>query len=161
MDSLLAHCGDLPVVTIEAGAVLIEQDTQPDGLYVLVEGEMTIERDDIPFARVDTPGAVFGEMSAVLGSPATATVRAAVPSTLRMTDDPIGFLTDNAGAALVVLRSASSRLDNLTKYLADVKRQYSDLAGHLGMVDDVLNVLVHYQAPPTRTGSAREPDPDY
>lgn len=161
MESLLAHCADLPVVTVEPGTILIEQDTRPDGLYVLVEGELTIERNGIPFARVDTPGAVFGEMSAVLGSPATATVRAAATSTLRMTTDPIGFLTDNAGAALVVLRAASSRLDSLTRYLADVKRQYSDLAGHLGMVDGVLNVLVHAQVPEIRTGSAREPDPDF
>ncbi len=161
MDGLLAHCTDLPLVTVEPDSVLIEQDTDPAALYVLVEGALVIERDGIPFARIDSPGAVFGEMSAVLGGPATATVRAQGRSTLRVADDPIAFLTDNAGAALAVLRTASARLDNLTKYLADVKRQYSDREGHLGMVDEVLNVLVHHQPGPARPGSARDPEPDF
>jgi CRP-like cAMP-binding protein len=120
-----------------------------------------VERDGIPFARIDTPGAVFGEMAAVLGQTATATARVSEISTFRVADDPIAFLSDRPGAALEVLRLAATRLDGLTRYLSDVKRQYADLAGHLGMVDDVLNVLVHHQPRPVRPGSAREPDPDY
>ena len=43
---------------------------------MLVSGQVVVEHDGVPFARIDTPGAVFGEMSAVLDRPATATVRA-------------------------------------------------------------------------------------
>jgi CRP/FNR family transcriptional regulator, cyclic AMP receptor protein len=74
---LLNLCAGLPMVWTPAGGVLIEQGERPDRLMVLVDGEVTIERDGTPLARVDTPGAVFGEMSVVLGNPATATVRAA------------------------------------------------------------------------------------
>ena len=161
MDGLLAHCADLPTVTIAAGECLIEQGAPAGALYVLVEGALVVERDGIPFARIDTPGAVFGEMAAVLGQTATATARVSETSTFRVADDPIAFLSDRPGAALEVLRLAATRLDGLTRYLSDVKRQYADLAGHLGMVDDVLNVLVHHQPRPVRPGSAREPDPDY
>jgi CRP-like cAMP-binding protein len=161
MNGLLSYCADLPTTTVDAGEVLIHQDHDAGALYVLVEGALVIERDGVPFARIDTPGAVFGEMAAVLGQQATATVRVTETSTFRVADDPIAFLTDRPGAALEVLRLAATRLDALTRYLADVKRQYADLAGHLGMVDDVLNVLVHHQPRPARPGSAREPDPDY
>jgi CRP/FNR family transcriptional regulator, cyclic AMP receptor protein len=161
MDGLLAHCADLPMVTIAAGECLIEQGAEAGALYVLVEGALVVERDGIPFARIDTPGAVFGEMAAVLGQTATATARISETSTFRVADDPIAFLTDRPGAAIEVLRLAATRLDGLTRYLSDVKRQYADLAGHLGMVDDVLNVLVHHQPRPVRPGSAREPDPEY
>ena len=161
MTGLLAHCADLPMTTVSAGECLIEQGRDPGALFVLIEGALVVERDGVAFARIDTPGAVFGEMSAVLGQRATATARVTETSTFRVAADPIAFLTDRPGAALEVLRTAASRLDALTRYLADVKRQYADLAGHLGMVDDVLNVLVHHQPAPVRPGSAREPEPDY
>ena len=76
-DPLLAAAADLPLETIPAGGVLIEEGTDPGRLLVLVSGEVTVERDGVPFARIDRPGAIFGEMSAVLGQPATATARAA------------------------------------------------------------------------------------
>ena len=161
MDGLLAQCADLPTKTIDAGECLIEQGHDPGPLYVLVEGALVIERDGVAFARIDTPGAVFGEMAAVLGQQASATARVTEMSTFRVAEDPIAFLTERPGAALEVLRIAATRLDALTRYLADVKQQYADLAGHLGMVDQVLNVLVHHHSEPVRPGSAREPDPDY
>ena len=58
------------------------------------------------------------------------------------------FLTAHPGAALAVLRTTASRLDGLTHYLVDVKQQFSDAGGHLGMVDQILDQLVHHQAPP-------------
>ena len=97
----------------------------------------------------------------MLGQPATATARASAACSVRVAADPAAFLTERPGAALAALRIAASRIDNLTKYLTDVKKQYADLTGHLGMVDTVLNALVHHQTRPVQTGSAREPDPEY
>ena len=51
--------------------------------------------------------------------------------------------------------------DGLTHYLVDVKQQFSDAGGHLGMVDQILDQLVHHQAPPRTTGSARDPEGDH
>ena len=161
MTDLLALAADLPLRTVPATETLIQEGTRPTRMYVLESGAVEIEQAGVPFARIDTPGAVFGEMSAVLDQTATATARVTETSTFRVADDPIAFLTDRPGAAIAVLRLAAVRLDALTRYLSDVKRQYADLAGHLGMVDDVLNVLVHHQPRPVRPGSAREPDPDY
>ena len=161
MDDLLDDCRDLPLVDVAEGALIIEQGQAPGAFLVLVEGAVTIERDGIAFARIDTPGALLGEMSVVLGEPATASVRAATLCTLRRADDGLGFLGDHPAAALAVARTVSTRLDLLTKYLIDVKRQFADRDGHLGMVDQVLDVLVHHHAPPVRPGSARLPDPEY
>ena len=76
MTDLLAFSADLPVETVPAGTVLIAEGSRPARMMVLVSGEVVVEHDGIPFARIDTPGAVFGEMSVVLDRPATATVRA-------------------------------------------------------------------------------------
>lgn len=161
MENLLSLASDLPIVALDPGAVLIEQGSRPGALYVLVEGSLEIEHGGQAFATIDAPGALFGEMSAVLDQPATATVRARTGCRLHVAADPLAFLTDRPGAALAALRTAASRLDSLTQYLSDVKRQFADMSGHLGMVDDVLNVLVHYQPTEVRSGSARDADLDY
>lgn len=77
MTEFLAFCTDVPKVTVPAGEVLIESGAVPAQMYVLTSGSVTIERDGVPFARIDTAGAVFGEKSVVLDRPATAPVRAA------------------------------------------------------------------------------------
>ena len=97
-------------------------------------------------------------MSVVLDKPATATVRAASDVEVRVVDDPLAFLAERPGAALAVLRMTAARLDGLTQYLVDVKQQFADAEGHLGMVDQILDTLVHHQAAPTRPGSARDPE---
>ena len=161
MDDLLSLASELPVESLPSGAVLIEEGAAPGRLYVLRSGSVTIERDGVAFARIQAPGAVFGEMSVVLGKPATATVRASSELEVHVAHDAELFLTDNPGAALAVLRTTASRLDNLTQYLVDVKSQFADLEGHLGMVDAILDTLVNHQAPQARTGSARDPEGDH
>lgn len=161
MTNLLAFVSALPVEIIPSGGVVITEGTHPGRMLVLASGAVVVEHDGVAFARIDVPGAVFGEMSAVLDRPATATVRAVEDVTVHVVDDPIAFLTDQPGAALTVLQTTASRLDGLTQYLVDVKRQFADAAGHLGLVDQILDVLVHHQGPRATTGSARDPEGDH
>jgi len=155
---LLELCADLPEEATPAGEVLIAEGTTPGRMLVLVSGSVTVERDGVALARIDTPGAVFGEMSAVLDKPATATLRAESPARVRVIDDPQTFLTEQPGVALAVLRMTAARLDGLTQYVADVKAQLAGSEGHLGMVGQILDTLVHHQAPPVRPGSVRDPE---
>jgi CRP-like cAMP-binding protein len=158
---LLSLSSQLPLETIADGEVLIEEGAPPGRLLVLAAGHVVVEHGGVPFARIDSPGAVFGEMSAVLDRPATATVRAVGEVQVRVADDPVSFLTDHPGAALTVLRTTASRLDGMTRYLVDVKRQLADAGGHLGLVDQILDTLVHHQGPAASTGSARDPEGDH
>jgi CRP/FNR family cyclic AMP-dependent transcriptional regulator len=158
---LLSLTADLPTVTVPEGVVVVEEGAPAGRMLVMVSGSVLIEHDDVPFARIDSPGAVFGEMSVVLDRPATATVRAAQETVLRVVEDPIGFLSDHPGAALAVLRATASRLDGMTQYLVDVKRQFADAGGHLGMVDAILDQLLHHQGPRPQPGSARDPEGDH
>ena len=160
-DPLLDTSDDLPRETVPAGTVLIEEGTDPGRLLILEAGEVIVERDGVPFARIDRPGAVFGEMAAVLRQPATATARAATEVRVRVATDPEAFLTDRPGAALAVLRVTAARLDRMTQYLVDVKAQFAEQDGHLGMVGSILDTLVHHQGPTARTGSARDPEGDH
>lgn len=163
MTDLLDYAARLPLTTVPAGEVLLEEGSAPGRMYVLAAGSVQIERDGVPFARITAPGSVFGEMSYVLDKPATATVRATTDIDVHVVEDPGAFLAENPGAALAVLRTTAARLDGLTQYLVDVKAQFAGeaAAGHLGMVDQILDTLVHHQAPAARTGSARDPEGDH
>ncbi len=161
MDDLLTLSANFPIQNVAAGEILITEGIRPSTMMVLVSGAVIVEHDGVAFARIDKPGSVFGEMSVVLERPATATVRAVEDVQVHVIADPVDFLTAQPGAALAVLRMTASRLDGLTHYLVDVKTQFADAAGHLGLVDKILDQLVHHQGPPARTGSARDPDGDH
>ena len=159
VDDLLALCADLPREQVAAGDVLIAEGAPPGAMFVLVSGTVVVERDGTAFARVDFPGAVFGEMSWVLDRPATA--RAAGDVVVHRVSDPARFFRERPEAALGVLRMTAARLDGLTQYLVDVKRQFAGNEDHTAMIGRILDSLVHHQAPRPRPGSARDPDGDH
>ena len=156
--SLLDHASRLPLRSLAAGETLITEGEAVSSLYVLARGTVVVERDGVAVARIDTPGAMFGEMSMLLASPATATVRCETDTDVRVADNPQRFLTDEPAAALEVARVLAGRVDGLTQYLVDVKQQYSDLDGHLGMLDTVLGALTFGQRQRSRPGSVRDPE---
>lgn len=161
MDDLLELCADLPEEHLAAGDVLIPEGSSPGAMFVLVSGRVVIERDGTAFAQIDFPGAIFGEMSWVLDQPATATARAAGDVVVHRIADPAGFLRERPDAAVNILRMTAARLDGLTQYLVDVKRQFSGNDDHSGMIGKIVDSLVHHQAPRPRTGSARDPEGDH
>jgi len=161
MTEMLELAADLPVLAVPAGDTIIDEGSSSGRMYVLATGSVTVERDGVAFARIAVPGAIFGEMAVVLRQPATATVRAATDVEVHVVDDPETFLIERPGAALSVLRMTASRLDGLTQYLVDVKAQFADEQGHLGMVGEIVDTLINHQAPAVRTGSVRDPEGDH
>jgi|ERR1017187_22796 CRP-like cAMP-binding protein len=129
------------------GDVVMEQESASGSLLVLIKGEVEILRDNVRVARASAPGAVFGEMSVLLGGAHSATVRVLKPSSFAIIENPRQFLESSADASLHVAKLLASRLDALNKYLVDVKEQYEG-HDHMGMVDEVLETLMHRQPRP-------------
>lgn len=142
MGTVLDLVADSPRHSVGAGTVVLEQGQSDAPLLVLIEGEVEILRDDVRVARITEPGAVLGEMSALLGTVCTASVRTLAPSTFARLEDPEKFLRSSPEVTLHVARLLARRLDSLNKYLVDVKAQYEG-HDHLGMVDEVLETLMH------------------
>jgi CRP/FNR family cyclic AMP-dependent transcriptional regulator len=156
--AMLESSARLPTQAFAAGDIAIAQG-QPSGrLLVLVEGSVVVERDGIAFARVSGPGAVFGEMSIVLGRPASATVRCEVDSMFRVAEDGAAWLNASPDVAMDLLRINAARVDALSGYLVDIRRQYAEHGTHLEMLDQVLGSLMHHQTAPSRPGSVRDPE---
>ncbi len=144
MSNLLELIESCPRREFAVGEVVLEQGAPASVLLVLVEGEVEVLRDETRVARSSDRGAIFGEMSVLLGAPCTATVRAVKPSVFAVVNEPDRFLRESPGAARQVAVLLARRLDALNRYLIDVKRQYEG-HDHLNMVDDVLDTLMHRQ----------------
>jgi CRP-like cAMP-binding protein len=144
---------------LPAGTVLLKQGDRSGKLYVLLEGTIEVKREETLVAVVDEPGAMFGEMSALLDIDHTANVVAATPVTVYLFDDAAKFLQSDPAVALTVARKLAQRLNTVTTYLVDIKRQYAGHSNHLGMVSQVLASLVYQQAEEFTPGSDRDPGP--
>lgn len=128
-----------------AGEVLMIQGEPHHTLLVLKEGAVEIIKDDVRVARCREPGSVFGELSLLLGSPHTATVRTTQPSEFYVVEDPASFLQSHPDASLELCRLLARRIDSLNRYLVDIKHQFQEQEGHMSMIGDVLDTLMHHQ----------------
>lgn len=110
--------------TVEAGRVVIAQGQKGDGLYLLLHGQCTpvLRRHDgqeTSFSPL-REGDVFGEISLLLGQPASATVRADTPcQVLRMGREPFEqYLASQPKVRAALMRVGTERLLQHSKVLA-------------------------------------------
>jgi len=157
--AVLANTGDLETVDLDAGHVLIAEGPTSKVLYILVEGAVEVLRGETRVALIDEPGAVFGEVSALLGRPHSATVRAMTPVRVHRITDAANFLQQRPDIVFHIARILAGRLVDATTYLADLRQQFAGRDDHFGMVDEVLESLVNQQASITPTGPSQKSDP--
>ncbi|MEY2451876.1 MAG: family transcriptional regulator, cyclic receptor protein [Acidimicrobiaceae bacterium] len=146
---------------LEPGETLIAQGDALDTLYELRSGTLEILSGST-LVRVEAePGALLGEMSLLLDQPASATVRARTEAVVVEVANARERLASDPDFTMALARLLARRLDSLTGYLADLRRQYSDHDGGLGMIDEVLASLAHATPIDIEPGSEREPDAPY
>jgi cAMP-dependent protein kinase regulator len=117
--------------TVEAGRVIIEQGQKGDGLYLLLQGQCTplFRHPDGRQTAVASlrEGDVFGEISLLLGQPASATVRADTPCHLLwLGREPFEkHILSQPGVRAALMRLGTERLLQVSKLL-------SGRAAHVG-----------------------------
>ena len=161
MQELLHLATDAPRREFAAGERVLTDGEPVHALFVLVDGSLRIEKAGVLVAQVREPGASVGEMSLLLGVSATADVVAGERTTLAIIDDARSVLESDIRLPLALARLLAARLQVMTTYLADLKNQYADHEGGLGMVDTVLGALMRNGGARSTLGSARDPDPEY
>jgi CRP-like cAMP-binding protein len=144
VNPILELLKDHEIRRLAPGDMLMEHGAKAGILFVLVEGAIEVRKGDVVVDFVREPGAVFGEISVLLDTGHSADVRAAEPSALYVIENPREYLREHPDFHLHVSELIARRLGALVKYLADVKQQYEG-HDHLGMVDQVLETLVHRQ----------------
>jgi len=82
--AVLQRIATLPLATYQAGETVLAAGTKTGRLLILRKGVVTIEKEGTMIAKVTEPGAVFGELSALLNQPHTADVRTLETSEFRV-----------------------------------------------------------------------------
>lgn len=159
--TVLALCSGWPVQQLAAGATLLRQGTRSDRLFVLRTGAVDVLRDGVRVVRIAEAGAFLGEMAVVLGSAATADVVVAQDCEVHVLDAAAGTATRDPALMLAIAQLLARRLQAVTTYLADIKRQYADTDTHLAVMDQVLARLMELQPAAVAPGSERHDTPDY
>ncbi len=144
MSVIFTALRDHAVRQFAPGENLLQQGDSTGLLFVMIEGAVEVLKDGTIVATSKEPGAIFGDLSAILGVPHTATVQVVRPSRFHVVTDPRAFLERNPVACLHLCDLLARRLDAVNKYLVNVKQQFAG-HDHLGMVDDVLDTLMHRQ----------------
>lgn len=162
MSSVLALCGAYPQLRIAAGSTLIHEAVPNDRLYVLRSGSFDVVRNTVRVVRIQEPGAFLGEISAVLGTGASASVVAVQDSEVYVIDEALATVQRDPRLTLAIAQLLARRLQAVTAYLVDIKRQYAGADTHLALMDQVLaNLITMQTGADLSAGSERSDVPEY
>lgn len=161
MNNVLALCQHLPEKKLARGEVLIAESVHTDRLYVLKQGAFEVLRQGVRVIEVLEPGAFLGEMSALMNSTPTATLTATQGSVVYVVENAAEAVRTQPELTFAIATLLARRLNAVTTYLVDIKRQYADSNTHLGLMDKVLGSLMTMNPTKTEPGSERSDVPDY
>lgn len=103
-------------IELGADAVVYHEDDPPDGLYVVLSGEVVLMQGTVEIGRTG-PGEAFGSWALVDGSPrvATATTRAATTLLRVRREEFLDLLADRAGIVQAVFKAMVERIRSLAE----------------------------------------------
>lgn len=131
-----------PKTSVRAGETIFEQGARSGFLVFLIEGSVEVVKDGKIIDRQSRPGTVYGELAVLLDDPHIAEVRAAEDCILVKIKEARQFFLDHPALMLHVCQTMAERLTAATRYLVDVRRQFSK-DGHLAIMDKILTTLIH------------------
>jgi CRP-like cAMP-binding protein len=136
----------LPLVAYQAGEDVITAGSRTGRLLILKKGAVAIFKGTVEIAKVSEPGAVFGELSALLDQPHTADVRALESSEFHVADAATILLQDPL-VLLYVTTLLARRLEAANQAFIDLKDRVE--AGQPGpeigeTIDKMEGVLYRY-----------------
>jgi CRP/FNR family transcriptional regulator, cyclic AMP receptor protein len=153
MPSLNTLLASLPVETLAPGTHLTTEGTRSGQLYILESGKLTVKREGIALATIEDPGAIIGEMAVLLGIPHSATVVAEDLSKVRVVNDALGTLSQNADFAVHLATIACARLNATSALLVEMKGQAAGKAKEQALMSRILMALAATpKGAPSRAG---------
>ena len=109
----------LPLATYQPGEIILTEGSKTGRLWILKKGAVAVARQGIEIAKVTDPGAVFGDISALLDTPHTADVRALEISVFHVVDAATSL--QDPAVLVHVARILAQRLNVANQTLVNLK----------------------------------------
>ena len=147
VDLELPKLASLPVEVYEEGSLVLAAGATTGKLLVLTAGAVEVVRDGVRLAEVGEPGAVFGELSVLLGQPHTADVRALRRSTFHVAEGRSYLRADPTAALYVAMLLARRRAVN--RHLVEARSRLGQAppAGVVAEMIDNIALTLRYGPP--------------
>ena len=142
MATLLTLTYSQPSKTLAPGEVLIKEGDPGGDLYVLESGALSVERNGVKLASITAQGALVGEMSVLLGTESTATVKAEKATTVRVVADALAYLERQPLVALRVAMLLSQRLDATSALLVELSKSNPQNSAEQTIFSRLMTALV-------------------
>jgi CRP-like cAMP-binding protein len=117
---VLEKVSGFPLRAFERGDIVLSEGSDTHRLLFLNRGAVDVVKDEVQLTRVTEAGAVFGDMSVLLGQPHSADVLAAEPCSFYIVDQAERFLREEPLVALYVATVLARRLDEVNRHLIQV-----------------------------------------
>lgn len=104
------------------GAELVSQGGRTGALYVLKSGHVEVVRDGVSIAVIDTPGAMFGEISVLLDAPNSATVRALGACEVHVIENAAAALAERPEWSMQIAKILARRVVATTAALVESRQ---------------------------------------
>jgi CRP-like cAMP-binding protein len=130
MDELLFNEVAYTEKALPAEVEILKQGERCGRLYILVNGAVEVIKNGQQIAVISDKGAIFGELSLLLGGYQNATVRTLVPSQFQVIEEADKFLANlrhNPEAAVILARMLARRLALLDSQYSDLKKKMERL----------------------------------
>lgn len=158
---MLSLVAESPTQRVVPGEKILGEGERSTAIFVLLDGELEVQRRGRPLVRISEPGAILGEIGLLLDQPANADVVAVVPSTVHRVDDSEELFARYPALMGYVAWMLARRLHQVSTYLSDLQDQFAGSSATLGLVPTVLRELLGDPGNSFDTGSDRETDSPY
>jgi signal-transduction protein with cAMP-binding, CBS, and nucleotidyltransferase domain len=139
-EEVLEKVSHFPLRAFERGDIVLSEGSATHRLLFLNRGVVDVVKDEVQLTRISEPGAVFGDMSVLLGQPHSADVLAVAPSSFYIVDHAEGFLRQEPLVALYVATVLAGRLDEVNRHLIEVWGRPSGAEQRSGLVETLRKI---------------------
>ena len=161
LDDVLGLVAESPIQRLEPGEKILAEGERSASIFVLLDGELEVQRRGRSLVRISDPGAILGEIGLLLDQPANADVVAVVNSSVHRIDDSDELFARYPALMGYVAWMLARRLHQVSTYLSDLQEQFAGSSATLGLVPTVLRELLGDSGNEFETGSDRETDSPY
>lgn len=112
----------LPLAAYQPGEIVLAEGSKTGRLWILKKGAVVVVRQGVEIAKVAEPGAVFGDISALLDTPHTADVRAVEISVFHVADAATAL--QDPAVLVHVARILAQRLNGANQALIELKTKH-------------------------------------
>lgn len=158
---ILEQVAESPQFAVDDGVAILVEGERSSSIYVLVSGELEVQRRGRGVVRISEPGAIVGELGLLLDQPASADVVAVGPTVVHELEGSDEFFARHPQFMGYLAMMLAKRLLLVSTYLTDLQDQFADSSTTLGLVPTVLRELLDTSGSDIDAGSEREPDSPY